>query len=61
MDPLGLAKVASALGLWIPALGIAAAIALILYFTGAVITVLRARSYKPPSSRSCTWPRSSSH
>ncbi|MEV0058928.1 DoxX family protein [Nocardia sp. NPDC050718] len=48
--PLGLAKAAGALGLllglWIPALGITAAIALILYFLGAVITVLRARSYK---------------
>ncbi|MFI5499706.1 DoxX family protein [Nocardia asteroides] len=48
--PLGLAKAAGALGLlaglWIPALGLTAAIALILYFTGAVITVLRAHSYK---------------
>ncbi|MFD5175092.1 DoxX family protein [Nocardia sp. NPDC058379] len=48
--PLGLAKAAGAIGLiiglWIPALGITAAIALILYFLGAVITVLRARSYK---------------
>ncbi|MEV6359130.1 DoxX family protein [Nocardia asteroides] len=48
--PLGLAKAAGAIGLlaglWIPALGITAAIALILYFTGAVITVLRAHSYK---------------
>ncbi len=47
---LGLAKAAGALGLllglWIPVLGITAAIALILYFTGAVVTVLRARSYK---------------
>lgn len=48
--PLGLAKAAGALGLllglWIPALGIAAAVGLILYFLGAVVTVLRARSYK---------------
>ncbi|MFD6219607.1 DoxX family protein [Nocardia asteroides] len=48
--PLGLAKAAGALGLiiglWIPLVGITAAIALILYFTGAVITVLRAHSYK---------------
>lgn len=29
-----------------PAVGIAAAIALVLYFLGAVVTVLRARSYK---------------
>lgn len=48
--PLGFAKAAGALGLiaglWIPALGIAAAVGLILYFLGAVITVVRARSYK---------------
>lgn len=48
--PLGLAKAAGALGLLIglvfPPIGIAAAIGLILYFTGAVLTVLRARSYK---------------
>ncbi|MEW2529765.1 DoxX family protein [Streptomyces sp. NPDC047071] len=47
---LGLAKAAGALGLLIglavPAIGVAAAIGLILYFGGAVITVLRARSYK---------------
>ncbi|THV40766.1 DoxX family protein [Glycomyces buryatensis] len=46
---LGLAKATGALGLlvglFVPPIGIAAAIALILYFTGAVITVLRARSY----------------
>ncbi|GAA0301821.1 DoxX family protein [Streptomyces polychromogenes] len=46
---LGTAKVAGALGLIagfvVPAVGIAAAIGLVLYFTGAVITVLRARSY----------------
>ncbi|WP_018352977.1 DoxX family protein [Longispora albida] len=33
-------------GLFVPLIGVAAAIGLILYFTGAVITVLRARSYK---------------
>ncbi|MCX5535646.1 DoxX family protein [Streptomyces sp. NBC_00006] len=33
-------------GLAVPAVGIAAAIALVLYFVGAVVTVLRARSYK---------------
>ncbi|KJY26125.1 DoxX family protein, partial [Streptomyces sp. NRRL S-495] len=33
-------------GLAVPALGVAAAIGLILYFLGAVITCLRARSYK---------------
>jgi hypothetical protein len=48
--PLGLAKAAGALGLigglFVPAVGVAAAIGLILYFAGAVITVLRARSYQ---------------
>ncbi|MEV6065374.1 DoxX family protein [Nocardia sp. NPDC052001] len=48
--PLGVAKALGAIGLivglFIPAIGIAAAIGLILYFAGAVITVLRARSYK---------------
>jgi hypothetical protein len=46
---LGAAKAAGALGLLaglvVPVVGMAAAIGLILYFTGAVITVLRARSY----------------
>ncbi|MGH3434061.1 MAG: DoxX family protein, partial [Thermocrispum sp.] len=46
---LGAAKSAGAAGLLaglaVPELGIAAAVGLILYFTGAVITVLRARSY----------------
>lgn len=46
---LGLAKAAGALGLlvglFIPAIGLAAGIGLVLYFTGAIITVLRARSY----------------
>ncbi|WP_067531418.1 DoxX family protein [Nocardia crassostreae] len=47
---LGLAKAAGALGLvvgfFVPAIGIAAAIGLILYFSGALITILRARSFK---------------
>lgn len=47
---LGAAKAVGAVGLLaglaVPAIGIAAGIGLILYFTGAVITVLRARSYK---------------
>ncbi|MEV5972042.1 DoxX family protein [Streptomyces sp. NPDC051921] len=46
---LGAAKLAGAIGLLvgyaIPAIGIAAAIGLVLYFTGAVITVIRARAY----------------
>ncbi len=46
---LALAKSAGALGLilglFIPAIGIAAAIGLILYFLGAVATTVRARSY----------------
>ncbi|MFB7463865.1 DoxX family protein [Streptomyces sp. NPDC056224] len=46
---LGAAKAAGAAGLvaglFVPALGIAAAIGLALYYTGAVITVVRARSY----------------
>ncbi|MFJ8917312.1 DoxX family protein [Amycolatopsis sp. NPDC102389] len=44
--PLGVAKAAGALGLvaglWVPVLGVAAGIGLVLYFAGAVITVLRA-------------------
>ncbi|MFE9579075.1 DoxX family protein [Nocardia sp. NPDC006044] len=47
---LGLLKAAGAIGLivglFIPLIGVAAAIGLILYFAGAVITILRARSYK---------------
>lgn len=47
--PLGAAKAAGALGLlaglFVPALGIAAGVGLVLYYTGAVITVLRARAY----------------
>ncbi|MEU6978342.1 MULTISPECIES: DoxX family protein [unclassified Streptomyces] len=46
---LGAAKAAGAVGLLvgyaIPAIGIAAAIGLVLYFLGAVITVLRAKAY----------------
>ena len=46
---LGTAKAAGAAGLvaglFVPALGVAAAIGLVLYFTGAVVTVARARSY----------------
>ena len=48
--PLAIAKLAGAIGLLVglavPALGVAAAVGLILYFLGAVVTVLRARSYK---------------
>ncbi|MEV0251244.1 DoxX family protein [Nocardia sp. NPDC050712] len=48
--PLGVAKALGSIGLLVglavPAIGIAAAIGLILYFAGAVVTVLRARSYK---------------
>ncbi|MBB5782012.1 DoxX family protein [Nonomuraea jabiensis] len=47
---LGTAKAAGAIGLLVglavPAIGVAAGIGLVLYFVGAVITVLRARSYK---------------
>jgi hypothetical protein len=46
---LGVAKAAGALGLlvglFVPAVGVAATVGLTLYFTGAVITVLRARSF----------------
>ncbi|MEV4425887.1 DoxX family protein [Streptomyces sp. R-07] len=46
---LGAAKAAGAVGLvvgiWVPVIGTLAAIGLILYFAGAVITVLRARAY----------------
>jgi len=46
---LGSAKAAGALGLLVgllvPAVGVAAGIGLVLYFTGAVITVVRARWY----------------
>ncbi|MGW4245598.1 DoxX family protein [Nocardia sp. NPDC004722] len=47
---LALAKTAGALGLvvgfFIPAIGVAAAICLILYFAGAAATTVRAHSYK---------------
>ncbi|MCX5272309.1 DoxX family protein [Streptomyces virginiae] len=47
--PLATAKAAGAVGLavgvFVPAIGVAAAIGVALYFAGAVITVLRAKSY----------------
>lgn len=47
--PLALAKGAGAVGLiaglFIPFVGVAAAIGLILYFAGAVITIIRARHF----------------
>lgn len=46
---LGAAKAAGAIGLltglWVPVIGVIAGIGLVLYFLGAVVTVLRARSY----------------
>ncbi|MFJ7592868.1 DoxX family protein [Streptomyces sp. NPDC097617] len=46
---LGVAKAAGAAGLvvgvFVPPIGVAAAIGIALYFAGAVITVLRAKSY----------------
>jgi hypothetical protein len=46
---LGAAKIAGAVGLlvglFVPFIGVAAGIGLILYFTGAVVTVVRARWY----------------
>jgi hypothetical protein len=46
---LGAAKAAGAAGLvaglFLPAVGMAAGIGLVLYFTGATLTVLRARAY----------------
>jgi hypothetical protein len=46
---LGTAKAAGAVGLlvglFVPAIGVLAGICLVLYFSGAVITVVRARSY----------------
>ncbi|WP_233518454.1 DoxX family protein [Streptomyces corynorhini] len=45
--PLGLVKLAGALGLvigvWVPFLGVAAAIGVVLYFIGALITHLRVK------------------
>ncbi|MFJ9517511.1 DoxX family protein [Kitasatospora sp. NPDC101801] len=47
--PLGLAKAAGALGLLaglvLPVVGLAATVGLALYYLGAVVTVIRARSY----------------
>ncbi|MCP2278960.1 DoxX-like family protein [Nocardia amikacinitolerans] len=49
-NPLAFAKSAGALGLvvgfFVPAVGIAAAVGLILYFLGAAATTIRAHSYK---------------
>ncbi len=49
LTPLGLIKLAGAIGLLagliFPPVGLAAAVCLVLYFIGAVITVLRARCY----------------
>ncbi|GHG59911.1 DoxX family protein [Streptomyces griseocarneus] len=46
---LGAAKAAGALGLlaglFVPVIGVMAGIGLVLYFAGAVVTVIRARSY----------------
>jgi hypothetical protein len=46
---LGLAKVAGAVGLLVglavPVIGVAAGAGLVVYFAGAVVTVVRARSY----------------
>jgi hypothetical protein len=46
---LGTAKAAGAaglvVGLFVPVIGVAAGIGLVLYFAGAVITVVRAKSY----------------
>ncbi|MFQ6325839.1 DoxX family protein [Nocardia sp. CWNU-33] len=46
---LGLAKTAGAIGLvaglWIPVIGYAAAVGIVLYFAGAIITNIRARAY----------------
>jgi hypothetical protein len=46
---LGAAKAAGAIGLFVglvePIVGVAAGIGLVLYFTGAALTVIRARSY----------------
>ena len=46
---LGTAKAAGAVGLlvglFVPVIGVVAGICLVLYFAGAVVTVLRARSY----------------
>ena len=63
---LAAAKAAGAVGLLaglvVPAIGVAAGIGLVLYFTGAVLTVLRARSSPAGSSTPawCAWPKRSS-
>ncbi|MEW1902051.1 DoxX family protein [Streptomyces sp. NPDC086147] len=48
-NPLGAAKLAGAVGLLVgytvPIVGVLAAVGLVLYFAGAVATVLRARAY----------------
>jgi DoxX-like family len=47
LPSLGALKAAGALGLlvgiWVPAIGVAAGVGLILFFTGAIATVVRAR------------------
>lgn len=47
--PLGLVKGAGALGLiaglWVPVIGLAAAIGIVAYFLGAIVTIVRARAY----------------
>ena len=59
---LGSAKALGAVGLvvglWIPSLGVAAAIGLVLYFLGAVITVLRAGHTPTSPFPCCIWPLS---
>lgn len=49
LPALGVLKALGAVGLmagiWIPAIGVAAAAGLILYFVGAMVTVMRARWY----------------
>ncbi|MEU3604061.1 DoxX family protein [Streptomyces sp. NPDC035033] len=46
---LGVIKLAGAAGLvagfWVPVVGVLAAVGLVLYFAGAVITVVRAKAY----------------
>jgi DoxX-like family len=50
LSPLGVVKAAGALGLLVgiglPPIGVAAALGLVLYFLGAVATVVRARRYE---------------
>jgi hypothetical protein len=40
-----LGSVGLVIGLWLPSVGVAAAVGLALYFLGAVLTVLRARAF----------------